>query len=82
MLKKQVKIGATYHVRLHGNYTTVRIQEVLKRTKIARNAGVIVKRYEIDGGWLAINLSTGRQIHIKSAAKLMYEVVQLNQTWG
>jgi hypothetical protein len=59
MLKKEVKIGAHYAIRHHGDrkLSVIRIDSV--------------SQY---GGYNATKLSTKRAIRIKSAAKLRFEV--------
>jgi len=68
MLKKEVRVGAHYAIRHHGdrNLSVVRIDSE--------------SRF---GGYNATKLKTNRSIRIKSAAKLRFEVERNpdNQKW-
>jgi hypothetical protein len=58
--KADVKIGATYRVRLNGAFRDVRIERVVQ--------------FRGKDAWEATNLQTGRTTVIKSAAKLRREI--------
>lgn len=60
MLKAEVKLGAVYIARVSGKLVEVKIIDVLYNQGPKRNLT----------RWLAKNLSTGREVMIKSAAKL------------
>ncbi len=57
MQKQNVRIGATYVVKVSGNLTKVRIT-----------------RESPNGGWYGTNQATGREIRIRTAARLRSEV--------
>ena len=66
MLKKDVKVGAVYSAKVSGNLTTVKItgfSEYVGYRGLKRNS------------WKAVNLATGREVLIKSAAKLRTEIL-------
>ena len=76
MLKSEVVVGRQYRARIGGNIVTVRIDEVVetpgyKATSLYSGRRTTPAKTK----WLATNLATGRQITIKSAAKLRAEVV-------
>ncbi len=56
MQKQNVKIGATYIVKVSGTMAKVRITREHNR-----------------GGWYGTNLATGREIRIRTAARLRSE---------
>lgn len=58
MLKKDVKIGATYIVLVSGKLTQVRLQQ----------------ESVYGGGWVGVNVATGRQVRVRSAQRLRSEV--------
>jgi hypothetical protein len=58
MLKRDVKVGSVYAVKVSG---------LLRPVRLDREAGAL-------GGWYATNLSTGRPVRIHSAQKLRYEL--------
>ena|SRR6266480_4723702 len=60
MLKAEVAIGKVYVVKVSGK---------LCRVKITREADYLGKMH----GWFGENLSTGREVRIRSAAKLRRE---------
>ncbi len=57
MLKKNVKTGTTYIVKVSGTLAKVRVTREHDR-----------------GGWYGTNLATGREIRIRTAARLRGEV--------
>ena len=57
MQKHNVKIGATYVVKVSGTLAQVRLTREHDR-----------------GGWYGTNLATGREIRIRTAARLRSEV--------
>jgi hypothetical protein len=57
MQKHNVKVGATYLVKVSGTLTRVRLTREHDR-----------------GGWHGTNLATGREIRIRTAARLRSEV--------
>jgi hypothetical protein len=57
MQKHNVKVGATYIVKVSGTLTKVRITREHDR-----------------GGWYGVNLATGREIRIRTAARLRSEL--------
>jgi hypothetical protein len=59
MLKKQVRLGAHYAIRHHGD---------------SRLSVIRLDSESIYGGYNATKLKTSRSIRIKSAAKLRFEV--------
>ena len=67
MLKAQIEIGKVYIAKVSGKLCRVRIDRE--------------RSFEVLGGhrtnhtWIATNLETGREIRIRSAAKLRREVV-------
>ena len=58
MRKAQVRVGGKYTAKVSGRLVTVQL----------------VGEKAWTNGWDAVNLETGRKIHIKSAAKLREEV--------
>ena len=58
MKKKDVKLGATYLVKVSGKLTHVRL--------------TAESPYK---GWVGVNVNTGREVRIKTAAKLRKEVM-------
>jgi hypothetical protein len=58
MKTAEIQIGKTYLVRLHGKFTRVRIDKTVSYGK----------------GWTGTNLKTGREVRIRSAAKLRKEL--------
>lgn len=69
MLKELVKVGSYYTARINGNYTVVQILREHERTSY----GLPGRRAGQKTAWIARNLKTGREILIKSAAKLRQE---------
>ena len=57
MQKQNVKVGATYIVKVSGRLARVRLTREHDR-----------------GGWYGVNLATGREIRIRTAARLRAEV--------
>jgi hypothetical protein len=57
MQKHNVKIGATYLVKVSGTLAKVRLTRESDR-----------------GGWYGVNLATGREIRIRTAARLRSEL--------
>ncbi len=69
MLKSEVKIGAVYTAMISGKLTRVKINDTVYQK------GYGAGRREVQH-WVATNLSTGREVTIKSAAKLRKEVTE------
>lgn len=59
MKSKDVRIGETYAVKVSGRICKVRV-------KRARLSG---------GGWIGLNTETGREVTIRTAARLRYRIV-------
>lgn len=66
MFKRDVKVGATYLC----NHTSGRVPIRILRT-VARGGWGDTREVT---HWIAINLKTGREIELKSAAKLLREI--------
>jgi hypothetical protein len=64
MKQVDVHTGGVYVAKVSGKLTKVRLDE---------ECWFGTRR----SGWLATNLATGRQVHIRSAAKLRKEVLQI-----
>jgi hypothetical protein len=64
--KQDVRIGGVYAVKVGGNVTRVRIDRVADEFRVGR--------VRHGGGWYGTNLSTGREVRIRSAARLRHEV--------
>ena len=62
MKKNDIKVGATYIVKVSGTLTKVRIT-----------------REHARGGWCGINLATGREVRIRTAARLRSEAPSAQQ---
>lgn len=73
-----VKVGQTYLVKLHGKLTRVKILERVEAKAVKGLGYMGARRTYRKGGvhWRAVNLATGREVVIKSAAKLRREVSQ------
>ena len=84
MKSKDVVVGKVYAVKVNGKIAPVRLESMREgyKTRTVHHAlrgtypGLTVK-----ASWDGVNLSTGRKVHVRSAAKLRYELIQLNQTW-
>ena len=70
MLKADVRVGATYLMNHTSGKIKVRILSVKTRKSWGRMNGPERNMTH----WIALNLKTGREIEIKSAAKLISEV--------
>lgn len=62
MKKKDVQIGAVYTAKISGKLTKVRIERPIS--------------WGVNSGWEATNLTTGRSVRIKTAAKLRNIVIE------
>ena len=71
MLKKDVVIGAVYIAKISGKFTEVKILEAFDTHAFGGRS----ERTR----WTAKNLSTGREVTIKSAAKLRRKVATADQ---
>ena len=71
MLQKDVQIGTVYGVKVSGSVAPVRIES----TKESLLSGKMRRH------WSGTNLRSGRSIFIRSASKLRYRMIQVNQTW-
>lgn len=60
MKKEAITVGSSYIARVSGRLTTIRIERVSS----------------YGNGWEALNLNTGRTIHIRSARRLQRLVYQ------
>ena len=60
MRKADVQVGAKYSAKVSGTLTVVRIDGIRSLRGLTRNTT----------GWYATNLKTGREVMIRSAAKL------------
>lgn len=58
MLKKQVEIGGVYRMKVSGKIVDVKITHVAS----------------YGGGWFGENLTTGREVRVKTAGKLRRRV--------
>lgn len=69
ILKKDVKVGSVYVVKVSGKLCRVRIdrEEPVRHSSVLRSGG---KPIRFGGGWWGTNLETNREVRIKSAAKL------------
>jgi len=67
--KKDVRVGAVYAVKVSGSIVPVRLDA---EDKIR----ISVLKGTIRNTWLGTNLRTNREIRIRSAAKLRYELVK------
>lgn len=67
MLKSQIEIGGRYFAKVSGRRVIVRIIEATHSDGWKSASGF---QRNARNGWLAINEETGREITIKSAAKL------------
>ena len=77
MKRSEVEIGETYIAKVSGHLVSVRIMHDLGMdlwpTPGCTGTG-LHKYREVHGGWDAINVATGREIHIKTAARLRGKV--------
>jgi glucose-6-phosphate dehydrogenase assembly protein OpcA len=64
MFKADIKINKVYAAKVSNNLVPVRILEVCR----------------LGNGWIAQNLQTSRIIRIRSAQKLRFELIQLEET--
>jgi hypothetical protein len=69
MTKKDVKVGATYLMNHTSGKVPVRILRVKPTTLYGGRSGNRDMTH-----WVALNTKTGREIEIKSAAKLLREI--------
>ena len=67
MKRVEVEIGVTYTALVSGRLVPVRI-------KADRGTSLGWGKCERHQGWDAVNMLTGREIHIKSAARLRMKV--------
>jgi len=75
MLKSEVVIGRQYRARIGANVVTVRIDEKVEKPGYKATSLYSGRRTTpAKTHWLATNLATGRQVTIKSAAKLRSDV--------
>lgn len=58
MKKADVKVGKTYIVKVSGKLSRVKLTNEVKRA----------------GGWMGINLDTGREVRIKTGGRLRREI--------
>ena len=72
MKAKDVKVGATYIVKVSGVLCPVRIDRECPDVSVGR-PGTYQYRH---GGWLGTNLKTGRGVRIRSASKLRREATK------
>lgn len=70
MKKADVKVGSTYVMK----HTSGMIHARILREKAHRCRGHWSGNDRTTTHWIAVNLKTGREIEIKSAAKLIREV--------
>ena len=71
MKQSEIQIGATYIAKVSGHLVPVRV--IKERGTVVRFHGVAAPT-ERHGGWDAINTTTGREIHIRGAARLRRKV--------
>jgi hypothetical protein len=76
MLKKDVVVGQVYVAKISGKLTRVRIDSEVESRTIGEGGYSGRPKRKIGGGWMATNLNTGRQVRIKSAAKLRLHIPQ------
>lgn len=80
MKRDDVKIGSVYAVKVSGTVQPVRITgERPERvgTRGCRDSGC----HAVHDGWYGKNMLTGREVRIKSATRLRYEMVLTNGRW-
>lgn len=70
MLQKDVKVGSVYAVKVNGNIVPVRI--TFESSRSGRRIGP--GKYAEATCWRGVNLLTGREVYIRSAGKLRYEM--------
>jgi hypothetical protein len=75
MLKKDIAIDKVYVARISGRLVKVRLEEEVQRQ--GRNPYAPGRTH-----YRATNLDTGRDVTIKSAAKLRFEIVENWQAPG
>ena len=63
MKRSEVEIGHRYLAKVSGNLVTIRIERDL-------GTAMGFGKCERHQGWDAVNLSTGKTVHIKTAARL------------
>ena len=66
MRKKDVRLGGTYAAKVSGRLVPVRIDGPYPYG---------------NGGWVATNLATGRDVVIRSAQRLRFVVEQVDGRW-
>lgn len=69
MLKKHIRVGSTYTMNHSSGLIPVRILREVERFSRVRGGGERCLTH-----WAAVNLKTGREIEVKSAAKLLREM--------
>lgn len=74
MKQKDVQVGKVYAVRVSGNLSPVRLVRERESTYKANRYASTGRLSH--GGWDAVNLKTGRKVHIASAARLRFELEQ------
>lgn len=82
MKRDEVKVGSIYSVKVSGALAAVRLDHEQKDDTIRRHSalrGNYVAR-KASTSWRGTNLRTGREVYIRSAAKLRCELVE-NPAW-
>lgn len=79
MKTQDVVIDHVYAVKVSDKLVPVKLLYEVTRAKIVRSpfhatSGSVVT--EVAGGWVAANLITNREVRIRSAAKLRFEMTQ------
>lgn len=75
MKTEEVQVGKVYGVKIRGSVVPIRIDRETSRT--ARAGSDIYTgrgKYTEKAAWIGTNLLTNREIHIRSAAKLRWEL--------
>lgn len=72
MKAEQIVVGRVYVAKV--SYCLVRVRILEEVPAYMDQIGI--RKYKRGGGYKALNLATGREIRIKSAAKLRYEFLE------
>ena len=79
MIKSQVKVGSVYAVKVGERIRPVRIDR--SEDRVQRTTGTGMSLSQVRTHWTGTNLDTGRTVSIRSAAKLRWEMVQVDGVW-
>ncbi len=83
MKRAEIEVGKVYAVKVDGLWVPVRLDSISK-TEWRASRLQFGERYKVGGGMVGTNLLTRKLIHIRTAAKLRYPLMQCEKctiTW-